>query len=325
MRRHLFLLLQALLLPVCTGELAGQAATPHALTSKGSTEIPFTFVRGTFGLWSGGALLVVQDRFSGAPVFRLIGRDGREISQFTFTIPGASFINLYDNSVARGLDGSLAVIGTAYTNDSRGASFLAWVSPEGGEQTVIRLSPFFPHAVTVASDGTIWVTGHETKWIGPRDYNQHLIRRYDRTGKMLGSFIPWSRLRTALPTPSPDTQSVFISSADRIGWYSPHSRTYIEFSPEGAMTNWIKTAEHPTDAMLSVALCDDGGLFVGAAVNNGPKQTASWGIFVLDRQGGEWSFIPRHEKWGMLYGCDGTRLASTTDNRTISWLEPTGK
>jgi len=311
------------LLPVWSGELAGQTATPDALTSKELTEIPVNFVTGTWGVWSGGALLVVQDRLSGAPVFRVFERNGREISQFTFAIPGASHINVY--AFARGLDGSLAVGGTAYTNDSRGATFLAWVSPEGGEQTVIRLPPFFPVPVTVALDGTIWVAGHETKWTGPRDYNQHLIRRYDRTGKMLGSFIPWSRLRTALPTPSPDTQSVFISLADRIGWYSRHSQTYIEFSLEGAVINWIKTPEHPRHVMLSIAPCDDGGLFVGATVNNGPNRTASWGIFALDRQRGEWSFLPRPEKWGTLYGCDGTRLASTTDSRTIAWLEPAGK
>ena len=323
MRRHLFLLLLALLLPMWTSELTGQTVTPDALTWQGSTEIPFVFHRGTFGLWSGGALLVVQDRLSGAPVFRVIERDGREISQFTFAIPEASHINVY--AFARGLDGSLAVGGTAYTNDSRGASFLAWVSPDGQEQTVVRLSPFLADAVTVASDGTIWVAGHETQWTGPRDYSQHLIRRYDRTGKLLGSFIPWSRLRTAPPTPSPDTQSVFISLADRIGWYSRHSRTYVEFSLDGAVINWIKTPEHPRHVMLSVAPCDDGGLFVGASVNNGPNRTASWGIYALDRQRGEWSFLPRPEKWGMLYGCDGTRLASTTDSRTIAWLEPAGK
>jgi len=334
MRRRLFLLFLALFLPMWSGELAGQTATPVELTSQGSTEIPFVFHHGTFGLWSGSALLVVQDRFSRGPAIRVIERDGEETSRFTFTIPEDAFIRMYDRSIARGMDRSLAVIGTvdAYPNDSRGASFLAWVSPDGQEQTLMRLSPFLPAAVTVGSDGTIWVAGHETwPFGGPRDYAQHLIRRYDRTGKLLGSFIPWSSLGTIPYSPPPDrthppdTESVLVSLADRIGWYSRHSQTYVELSLDGEVINWIKTPEHPRHVMLSVALCDDGGLFVGAAVLNGPNRTASWGIYALDRQRGEWSFLPRPEKWGMLYGCDGTRLASTTDSRNISWLEPTGK
>jgi len=334
MRRRLFLLLLALLLPVWSGELAGQAATPAALTSQGSTEIPFVFHPGTWGLWSGGALLAVEDRFSRGPVFWVIDRDGRETSRFTFTTPGEGFIKLYANFMARGLDGSLAVIGTVdpYPHDSRGATFLAWVSPDGQEQTLVRLTPFFPDAVTMASDGTIWVAGHETWEMGEqRNYAQRLVRRYDRTGKLLGSFISWSSLGTVPPTGTPDRtfppdiQSVLVSIADRVGWYSRHSQTYIEFALDGTVINWIKTPEHPRHVMLSVALCDDGGLFVGASVLAGPNRVRSWGIYALDRQEGKWSFIPRQEKWGTLYGCDGTRLATTTDSRTIAWLEPAGK
>ena len=331
MRRQLFLLLLAVVLPGWTSELAGQAATPAVLMSKGSTEIPVSFVPDTQGVWSGGVLLVARDRLSGAPTFRLFDRDGQQISDFSFAIPDVSRVNAY--AFARGLDGSLAVSGPTYFNDGRSANSLALVSPDGQDQMLVRLSPFLPEAVTVAADGTIWVAGHKSRPFGePRDYSQHLIRRYDRTGKMLGSFIPWSSLRTGLSTPdpdltnSPDMMSILVSSADRVGWYSRHSRTYIEFSLDGAVISWIKTPDHQAmGEMLSVALCDDGGVFVAASILNGPNRTASWGIHALDRQRGEWSFIPRPEKWGMLYGCDGTRLASTTDFRTISWLEPTGK
>ncbi len=45
-----------------------------------------------------------------------------------------------------------------------------------------------------------------------------------------------------------------------------------------------------------------------------------WGVFTLDRGSGTWEFIPRKEQ-SVLYGCDGTRLASTTDHRSITWLE----
>ena len=231
MFKPLSLFLAVLLLSVWTGEFAAQAGTPDELTVKGSTEVPFAVSTDTHAVWSGGALLVAQDRFSGAPVFQVFDREGKQLSQFTFTMSGAGLINIYDHSFARGLDGSLAIIGSAYSGDSRGAAFLAWVSSDGQEQVVVRTSPFIPRALTVASDGTIWVAGKEEKVPGEEpDRSQHVIRHYDKTGKMLGSFISWSSLGIEPHTLHPAENSILISSRDRIGWYSPDAHTYIEFS-----------------------------------------------------------------------------------------------
>src|SRR5713101_131721 len=175
-----------------TVQLLGQPRTADALTPTGSAQMPLTINKDRIAVWSGGALVFVQDRFSDAPIFRILDRNGAQLSEFRFSIPGAVLINIYDNSVARGSDGALAIVGTAYSDDSRGSMFVAWVSPDGQQQTIIRTNPFFPEAVTLASDGTIWIAGQEG-----RDYSRPLIRRYDKTGKLLGSFIPWSRLGTA--------------------------------------------------------------------------------------------------------------------------------
>jgi hypothetical protein len=41
----------------------------------------------------------------------------------------------------------------------------------------------------------------------------------------------------------------------------------------------------------------------------------------LDRQAGNWNFTPTKELV-KLYGCEGTRLASSSDfGRSITWLE----
>jgi len=318
MRRHVLSPLLILLLSLWAGELASRAATADALTPSGSTQMPFTLVSGTFAVWSGGAFVFVQDRFSGAPLFRFFDQDGTEVAQFTFGIPGASRINIYDHSVALGLDGSLAIIGTVYPDDSTGGAFIAWVSPDRQEQTIMRVSPFFPQTVTVASDGTIWVAGYEPKQHHDYDYSRHLVRRYDKMGKLLGSFIPWSTLGTG-PRPVPAVRSVLLPLKDSVGWYSSDSHTYIEFSLDGSVINRFKSAPHPEHDLTYVALCGDGSLFSSTRISDGQQQTG-WGIFALDRQRGEWSFIPRHERWGMLFGCDGTRLASATDFQTISWL-----
>jgi hypothetical protein len=321
MRKYILSLLLILLLSSWAGKLASRAATADALTPAGTMQMPFIIANGNFALWSGSAFVFVKDRFSSAPLFQFFDRNGTQVSEYMFSIPGVSYINIYDNSVALGLDGSLAIVGTAYFDDSKGGMFVAWVSPDRQEQTIMRTNPFFPAAVTLATDGTIWVAGHDTKPQNEeRDYSQHLIRRYDKTGKLLGSFIPWSTLGTDLPFNS----SVLLPIKDHVGWYSPRSHAYIEFSSDGSVVNRFKSAPHPDNDLTFGAVCDDGGLFVGDSRPNGPHQTASWGIYTLDRQRGEWSLIPRDEKWGMLFGCDGTRLATTTDFRTMSWLQPTG-
>jgi len=325
MRSRRLVLVVALLVAVMNVNPLVVARAGEILAAAGKTDIPFTFTHGTFGLWSGGALLAVRDRFSAAPGVRVIDRDGREVLRFSLEIPGASRIKLYENSIARGSDGSMAAIGSAHTNDWSG-TFLAVVSPEGQTQMTVRLSPFAPHAVTIASDGTIWVVGYDTQQLpDDRDYQQHLIRRYDKNGTLLGSFLPWSQVRTPPRTLPAAINSILVSAPGRVGWYSPSAQVYAEFALDGAVINWIKTPEHPRSAMLNVALCDDASLFVSAAVNHGPDGPASWNILTLDRQQGSWSSNPRPERWGKLFGCDGTRLATTTDSRTITWLEPAGK
>jgi hypothetical protein len=328
MRRYMMSAMALILVGLLNGVPAGRAETPDALMVVGSTQlqVPYTFDHSRFALWSGGEFLLVEDRHSSFPTIHILDPKGAEISTFTFSIPGAGPINLWDNSVARGSDGSLALIGTTYFNDSTGVMFVAWVSPDGKEQTIIRTTPFYPRAVTVASDGTIWVAGdvHKGKPEKP-DYSQELIRRYDKTGKLLGSFIAWSSLGTnpRIIAPTPVIYSVLLSLKDRVGWYSPASETYIEFSLEGSVISRFLTAPHSQEDVITVALCEGGGLFASTKIVRGEER--NWGIFTLNRQRGDWTLVPRNEQWGMLFGCDGTRIASSTDSSTVSWLEPTTK
>jgi hypothetical protein len=198
-------------------DVFGQTVTPAKLARVGSEQIPFELVSHAFAEWQEGTFVYVRDRFTAAPVFQFFDRDGHETSTFNFSIPKASLINLYDNSVALGRDGSLAIIGTAFSDDSREGMFAAWVSPNRQEQTIIRTSPFFPRAVALASDGTIWLAGDETK---PHhqtpDYSRHLIRHYDKAGRLLGSFISWTGFETDSPTLPPTLQSILLPLKDGI-------------------------------------------------------------------------------------------------------------
>jgi hypothetical protein len=315
-----------ILLGLLNGAPAGRAETADALTLVGSTQLPHSFDNRTFTVWSGGGFLLVQDRFSSSPTIHILDRNGAETSTFTFSIPGAGRINLYDNSVARGLDGSLALIGTTYSNDSTGAMFVAWVSLDRREQTIIRTTPYFPEAVTVASDGTIWVAGELMKRKPEKpDYSQELIRHYDKTGKLLGAFLPWSTLEmNSAFSPTPSVRSVLVSAKDRVGWYSPGANTYIEFSLAGSVINRFRTVHHDPSNLITVALCEDGSVFASTGIMRDVEQT-NWGILTLNRQQSDWTLLPRKEQSGMLFGCDGERIASSTDSSTVSWLEPATK
>lgn len=315
-----FVFFSALLLAGFFGQPSGLAAPGDDLKESGSTQFPIELAWDSFAVWSGGAFLMVQNRFSDAPVFSAFDREGKLISQFTLTIPEARVHIVLDRAFARGTDGSLAIVGSAFSADSRGTGYFAWVSPDGRSQSVVRLAPFIPRAVTIAWDGTIWVAGYEeTEENQEPDQAQHVIRRYDKTGKLLGSYVPWSSLHVD-PHRRPAEDSILVSSIDRVGWYSPFAHTYMEFSLGGAVLGQFRTDDHPKNILPSVALCDDGGVFVGVPIYKSTKRT-SFDIFALDRTRGEWSFVSRQgEKWATPYGCDGTRIASAADPSTIRWL-----
>ncbi len=84
------------------------------------------------------------------------------------------------------------------------------------------------------------------------------------------------------------------------------------------------TPSTQSDAIFGAALCDDGTVFAATPRPFSDGKPASWGILALARNSGQWSFISTNEAQaqGQLFGCDGTSLAVTTDDRTISWAEP---
>ncbi|HEY6946693.1 MAG TPA: hypothetical protein VI431_16265 [Candidatus Acidoferrum sp.] len=299
----------------------GEGQMAPQLVSRGSTEIP-ALQHGTAGIWSHGAWIVLSDRFSSAPLFWMYDSVGNEISKIQFTVPGAARINIYDNAFARGSDGTLAVIGTAYTNDTRGTTFLAALSPDGQQEMVVRLSPFFPNAVTVASDGTFWVAGHQWEGNKPRDHSQNLIRRYDKSGKLLGSFMPWSTINDAPHTLPPDALSTLAASEGRVAWYSRLARTHIEFSLDGKVVRRVETPEVDNASVTSLAVCED-ATFLGVSALATDKRKASWGIYELGGHESEWKYMPQEETWGYLHGCEANRVASRTSQTTILWLAKT--
>ena len=241
-------------------------------------------------------------------------------------MPKTALINVYPGGYARGPDGSLVVSGSAYSGESQATTFYAWVSPDCRIDTVVRLSPFNPEAAVVAADGVVWLAGTERGRSPEEPFNRdsHAVRRFDRSGKLLGSFFPASMLgaNPAWPAKHPADSSRLVASRDRIGWFVPLAKRYIEFSLEGKIIGQYGVPQEVSsyNATPYPALCDDGGVFLGHIQYGKTGGAAGWGIFSLDRNTGTWRFAPQAGKWGMVYGCDGNLLATTTDIGTINWL-----
>ena len=61
--------------------------------------------RDPWGVWSGNALVTVENHSSSAPVIHVYDQSGNELQQVNLRIPDAQLINIYNNAVARSADG----------------------------------------------------------------------------------------------------------------------------------------------------------------------------------------------------------------------------
>jgi hypothetical protein len=320
MHRFAFFLIPVVASAICSTKLSAQSEKINLVAEKGTTEIPVALRQHTWAVWSGGALLMIEDRFTNSPRIHVIDREGKDASQFDLTIPNGGGFLVGDWGVARGLDGVITVVGMADFPERR-SGFLGIISPDGNTQKYIQLWPFRPDSVTVAADGKIWVVGTRQT---PDDTTHRYPSSfciYDQNGKLLDSFIPDDGLETERQ-PGPTYSSVLIASNDRVAWYSKNAHTYSEFALDGRLItrvkSWTSLDKHPMDWL---ALCEDDGVFVGEQIGASSKHEARYGIFVLDRQSGDWNFTPSSHVV-KIFGCEGTRLATTSDYRSISWLAP---
>jgi hypothetical protein len=273
------------------------------------------------GIWSGGAFLGIDNHDSGTPILSVYDQSGAEIQRVAVQIPGAQLVTTVNNQFARSADGYLAVTGSAYGLGDRAANFLAVISPDGANQTVVRTDPYAPRALTFVSDGTIWTAGlekntdgiyKEGKYRENADY--FVIRRFDRSGRLLGTNVP----RTSLPEPAPLEGSQLVASKDRVGWFSPMARQYKEFSLDGKeLASYRHSVSLYDDA--GIALCDDGGVWLSVKADSTGK-TGDTMLVSLNRDLGTWS-IGKNQPGGVyLLGCAGTTLVAAPTSDHLQWM-----
>lgn len=294
-------------------------AQPSAVSDSGTMTVPFVFDGKRPPVWGGGALVVADGPVVSPNIFMAFNRDGRQVFDAGFSIPGASKTTI--DGFARGADGTVALCGQSYASDGRGAPFIALISADGDSQQVIRTEPYMPVVVAVAPDGTLWTVGLELNFDthSEKGVNREagVLRHYDRNGKSLGAFIPRSIIK--------DTShltlqgSMLAATADRVGWlhYDVTGRApgaYVEVSRDGKVSSYPlpqPQGDQPNFLYLcGMAITDSGDVFavVGNFVN---KQLSSFTLVVLNRSKGLWLPVrmPISGRWALLLGSAGDELA----------------
>jgi hypothetical protein len=298
--------------------LAGAAISEAAsLPINRQVKVEYDFAGQRVPKWSGGALVDFISNRSASPLILTFDDQGREMPALPLTIPGSETVDLDD--IARSQDGALAVCGSAYDHSGRGSGFIALIGPGGGPATVIRTHPYYPSRVALGSDDSVWTAGLEVvngKETGPGvNPDNGVIRHFDRTGKLLGSYIPRSSLGSAFVV-----QNGRLESANgRIGWY-----TGPVFGPGSAYYEILSTGEvrtYPTiglaklERVTGLALMDNGRTYVTTF-----DSTSHASRFLsIGAGGGQWSTapFPGGITKATLYGGGGKRLVFRSSDRFV--------
>ncbi len=294
------------------GQTASAPVPSLALVEEEHAPIPFSIALKSIPNWSGGALVIADNTSGEYPRLHAFGRDGALLSELSVEIPDSS--RVFVRGFKRAFDGTLALVGAAFSPDYRRASFLAVISPGGQHQRIVRLSSFEPYEVAIAPDGSYWVAGEEDS-----DSPDHtVLRRFSASGQQLGAYLPLSGLKTYRCC-HPGDDSFLMSSRDRIAWYSNVAREYVELSPEGKVLARVPgLALEQSSRVDGLGICDDGSVFISAFLNIAPGDRSSE-ILSLDRSSSSWKPVVlknsgvsayRPVSYRPVLGCDGDKLVT---------------
>jgi hypothetical protein len=185
---------------------------------------------------------------------------------------------------------------------------LAWISPDRKQQIVTRVSPYVPDAIATAPDGTIWAVGRLKDEANPQAVTYNIMRHYDRSGQMLGSWTARPKRVLKRLWRGGTVESHLVAAGDRIGWVT-NAGEYIEYSPYGVELSRFDGpagVESDEKRVTGAALSGANELFL--SVDRRPRGGVSQ-VVALDRQTGAWLLaLPGLTGREDLAGFDGRSL-----------------
>jgi hypothetical protein len=296
-------------------------AQPARLAPSGSgVTFPVALENKRSPVWGGNALVVAEGSVGEPDLFQAYDLQGALVFNARFSIPGA--LRTFVRSYARGSDGTLALSGSAYGNGGGGAPFIAWITPDGNSQQVVRTEPYTPNLIAVAPDGTFWTVGRELNSNSSEKSGVNLdagvVRRFSRSGQQIGSWLPRSSFSD--PSELAATSGYLAASADRIGWM--HYQTYLhpggvggyeEILFDGTLTHYPLPQIAQPKRVLSVegmTINDSGDVF--AVIRDSGAPHSGFSIVCLIRSTKQWNPVPLswpvEGDFAFLYGAHGSDL-----------------
>lgn len=145
------------------------------------------------------------------------------------------------------------------------------------------------------------------------DPKNGIVRHFDRSGHLIGSFVPRNSLDDPAVRP---LESFLAASHDRVGWFStgklvPGQKrpgSYMEFTADGTIKEYPLPSERDAEpGIYGFALTDDGSAFANVAVHD------TLVMMNLDREQRVWKpvsvpgFADMTQTW--LLGGTGNTLA----------------
>lgn len=251
--------------------------------------------------WDGGRLIGHIQSHSSGPVIFTMDREGRR-DETLFTLKDGALINILD--VAGSANGEIAIAASAFSADKRAATFIARISADREHQTITRTWPYCPKILTFTPDGTVWTIGNLKDDEDTQDIANHVLRRFDPSGKMLGSAtLRVQGWQTA-------TTSFLRASRDRVGWFT-RAGEYLEFSLDGqeiARYPGPEGAGVESRNITGMVLSEDNEVIVG----HFGRATAEF--MILDRERRSWKAVSVSKEqlpeWAFVLGLDGDTLVT---------------
>ena len=223
-----------------------------------SQSAPYTFTE-RYPHWTWGSMVGTESNRTAAP--RIVSASPTGAPDIKIlTIPGAATIVV--ESASRTPAGGLAVCGAAYESTGKAAGFLGLLGPGEADFRIIRLYPYFPYALAVAGDGSVWTSGDEMIDSNPNatgiDPKLATLRHFDSLGKLVQGMVPRDSLQSAF-----SASYGFIEAAQgRIGWYTgPFSgpgSVYYEVTQDGTLTKYPGIDLRQHERVTGIALASNG-------------------------------------------------------------------
>jgi len=242
--------------------------------------------------WSHGGYLVVDQVAGSPPVFYSLDRDGiwTATAQFRNPDPTRFSMSAWD----RQSDGTIVFSGQTETSPRVVSPFIAFTSPDGATQRMIRTDRYFPYEVAIAPDDSFWTLGFQMADFNdpnePAASGAHVLRHFDRTGTLIGSAFPQSdftfKERCALG------HVLLAAAQDRVGWYGPQfgKAAYSEVALETMAIS--KFAGAPVDGakgLMAVGLALTSGATASVSIQDGSPDARA--TYVLDRATAKWNHL----------------------------------